>query len=97
MRSQHLLFTIDPVTHSLTLLAKLPNLGESDDSSNAIIRIEKTALSSESVESMWADLAEIKLIEHTDIVSERSKPNPQPNFTVVRSLNYLSMAGYLLG
>ncbi|KAI1798380.1 scavenger mRNA decapping enzyme [Ganoderma leucocontextum] len=57
----------DPITHALTLLGKLPLAGTSE-SADAIVRIEKTALSTDSAgDILTKSLASSKLIEGTDI------------------------------
>ncbi len=83
------------MTHSLTLLGKLPDSRSPDALSNAIVRIEKTALSSDSIESVWAALNEIKFVEHTDIVS--SKMHILSHSRIERVALHDSTAGYSLG
>ena len=62
----------DPLTHTLTLLGKLPVEGTSEYA-NAIIRIEKTALSADSAEHILTrSLENARLIEGTDIVGDDS-------------------------
>ncbi|KAI0718344.1 scavenger mRNA decapping enzyme [Cerioporus squamosus] len=57
----------DPVTHALTLLGTLP-LKDSSESSHAILRIEKTALSVDAAEQIVPQFLEsTKRIEGTDI------------------------------
>lgn len=61
---------IDPITHVLTLLGKLPVAGTSE-SADAVVRIEKTALSADSAgDILTKSLENSKLIEGTDIVRQ---------------------------
>ncbi|KAH9855669.1 scavenger mRNA decapping enzyme [Lenzites betulinus] len=57
----------DSITHALTLLGTLP-VGNSSDHAQAIVRIEKTALTADQAEQLLpALLKDTKLIEGTDI------------------------------
>ncbi len=61
-------YYIDPITHALTLLGKLPVAG-SAESADAVVRIEKTALSADTAgDFLTKSLESSRLIEGTDIV-----------------------------
>ncbi|CDO73905.1 hypothetical protein BN946_scf185016.g62 [Trametes cinnabarina] len=58
----------DPLTHALTLLGTLPVDGTSDARAPAVVRIEKTALTSDNAEQLVSQhLKDTKLLDNTDI------------------------------
>lgn len=63
----------DPLAHALTLLGDVPS-NAGTERSQAILRIEKTALSSDTGDSLSAGtlLNRLELEGHTDIVSSRT-------------------------
>ncbi|KAI0077616.1 scavenger mRNA decapping enzyme [Panus rudis PR-1116 ss-1] len=76
----------DPVSHSLTLLGTLPRSGSREQ---AIIRVEKTAITEDAIPTLLSDLSDVQLIENTDIYSwffawlERSPDKPDVKINVI--------------
>ena len=67
-RNSDRLVSVDPVAHGLTILGTLPD-GE-DKRSNAIIRVEKSALPSQQARTLITHfLKDVQLMESNDIVS----------------------------
>ncbi|OCH87060.1 scavenger mRNA decapping enzyme [Obba rivulosa] len=81
----------DPITHALTLLGSfLAADSTSQDRSPAIVRIEKTALSSEHADKLFSEaLDDVRLIESTDIYTwlfgwfERSAEMPDVKINII--------------
>lgn len=84
----------DSITHALTLLGTLP-VGNSSDHAQAIVRIEKTALTADQAEQLLpALLKDTKLIEGTDIVRAHEIV---VSIIALQTLTSDSTHGYLVG
>ena len=60
---------LDPVAHTIAILGSLPDPGNDDVYTPAVVRIEKTALPASLAPTLLTQsLSNVQLIEHTSIV-----------------------------